>query len=556
EDGWRLVVEAADALRRCGDDGTAVDLLRRELVGGPPGAVDEPAGGVPLTGRLLLLDRLQACLFARGDAPAAFAVLDEAAALARAAPGTPEAARVAAADGSRLMVLGRFADGARRSAEAVAAARAAGDDEVRAYALTTQGVCTAAAGDVRAGLGLLEDADAAAAGAGVAVQARVAVNRCYVLANVTDHASCVLVGREALARLAVRGLAGTLGAPLHVNVAASSLALARWPEVLAAAEAARGAGAPPTTSAFLSALVARVHALRGEPGPADEALRAAEESGPRGQPAFDAELVLARAVVHAAAGRPAETVTVAVSAVPRTTGVDGLRLCATGLAALADLPATRDRLRRPDDPAAARAVLLAAATRRAGDWSDHAPEAVLLRRWCEAEARRAHGGASRLDPDDWQALADGWAGTGHRHDEAYALVRTAQAHVEAGRPGAATAPLGRAHEVAAELGAEPLLRVVRTVARRGTLPLGAGSEPARRRPRDATAMLTGREREVLALVAEGCTNRQIARRLVISDKTAEAHVSHVLAKLGARNRVEAARAAHLLTPSPGADDGA
>ncbi|WP_426516825.1 AAA family ATPase [Diaminobutyricibacter sp. McL0618] len=52
--------------------------------------------------------------------------------------------------------------------------------------------------------------------------------------------------------------------------------------------------------------------------------------------------------------------------------------------------------------------------------------------------------------------------------------------------------------------------------------------------------LTRRERQILALVAEGLTNRQIASRLYISPKTVSVHVSAILAKLGATNRTEAA----------------
>lgn len=52
--------------------------------------------------------------------------------------------------------------------------------------------------------------------------------------------------------------------------------------------------------------------------------------------------------------------------------------------------------------------------------------------------------------------------------------------------------------------------------------------------------LTEREREVLALIARGLTNREIAARLVISEKTAGHHVSHILDKLGMSRRSEAA----------------
>ncbi|HSG16754.1 MAG TPA: response regulator transcription factor [Anaerolineae bacterium] len=52
--------------------------------------------------------------------------------------------------------------------------------------------------------------------------------------------------------------------------------------------------------------------------------------------------------------------------------------------------------------------------------------------------------------------------------------------------------------------------------------------------------LTPREREVLALLVDGKTNREIAEQLIISPSTARLHVSNILAKLGAANRTEAA----------------
>ena len=58
--------------------------------------------------------------------------------------------------------------------------------------------------------------------------------------------------------------------------------------------------------------------------------------------------------------------------------------------------------------------------------------------------------------------------------------------------------------------------------------------------RGCQALLTQREAEVLLLIAQGLSNREIADRLVISPKTAEHHVSQILSKIGARSRAEAA----------------
>jgi len=73
-------------------------------------------------------------------------------------------------------------------------------------------------------------------------------------------------------------------------------------------------------------------------------------------------------------------------------------------------------------------------------------------------------------------------------------------------------------------------------AREALTRLGANSTPTS----GPVEGLTPRELEVLALVAEGLTNRDIGTRLFMSPKTASVHVSAILAKLGAANRTEAA----------------
>jgi DNA-binding NarL/FixJ family response regulator len=92
-----------------------------------------------------------------------------------------------------------------------------------------------------------------------------------------------------------------------------------------------------------------------------------------------------------------------------------------------------------------------------------------------------------------------------------------------------------------------LLRAIRAVAAGQELidPSVTGKVTRRlaqlaRAPEPLPDPLSEREREVLGLIARGCTNREIAERLVISEKTAGHHVSHILDKLGMSRRSEAA----------------
>ena len=93
--------------------------------------------------------------------------------------------------------------------------------------------------------------------------------------------------------------------------------------------------------------------------------------------------------------------------------------------------------------------------------------------------------------------------------------------------------------LAAGLGAEPLVQEIGLLARRARIVLGGPDSPAS----DGFG-LTGRELEVLRLVAAGRSNRDIANVLFISPKTASVHVSNILGKLGVASRGAAAAKAH------------
>jgi DNA-binding NarL/FixJ family response regulator len=116
----------------------------------------------------------------------------------------------------------------------------------------------------------------------------------------------------------------------------------------------------------------------------------------------------------------------------------------------------------------------------------------------------------------------------------------------------ASGPLQEAYAVAVRIGAKPLSEQLELLAQRARLQLTTPDSGPPRTPPGLEEILglTPREAEVLALVARGQTNREIAAALVISVRTAGVHVPRILSKLGAPNRVEAAAIAHRAARSP------
>jgi DNA-binding CsgD family transcriptional regulator len=174
----------------------------------------------------------------------------------------------------------------------------------------------------------------------------------------------------------------------------------------------------------------------------------------------------------------------------------------------------------------------------------------------EAEWRRAGG---ENGPEQWQAVVDAF-GPGFVYESARSRWRLAEALVEAGRRDEAELEWQAAVAAADRLGAAPLRAALADLGRRarlgtgwsgrpgheGTRPGGPASQgaglPGQRR--GPLAGLTGRELEVLRLLAAGHSNREIGAELFIAPKTASVHVSNILAKLGAASRTEAAAIAH------------
>jgi DNA-binding NarL/FixJ family response regulator len=156
----------------------------------------------------------------------------------------------------------------------------------------------------------------------------------------------------------------------------------------------------------------------------------------------------------------------------------------------------------------------------------------------EAEAARARG---QDDPDRWRAVVAAADASVQPWPRAYARLRLSCALLaNGGRRAEATELLRAAHSLAATMDASVLVGDIEAAARRFRIALAAeaATDPL------ARFGLTTREREFLALVAAGRSNREIADALYISVKTASVHVTNILRKLGVTNRVQAAAIAH------------
>ena len=165
-----------------------------------------------------------------------------------------------------------------------------------------------------------------------------------------------------------------------------------------------------------------------------------------------------------------------------------------------------------------------------------------------AETTRIDG---RPDPASWRAVAEAWEAFERPYFSAYAHWREAEAALSAGDRTAAADALRLAAEGAELLGARPLRDAIEALARRARISLSAPPDGAPEPAVDEDPFgLTPREREVLALVADGRTNRQIAERLFISETTAGVHVSNIIGKLGVTTRGEAAAIAFRLRLVP------
>lgn len=166
------------------------------------------------------------------------------------------------------------------------------------------------------------------------------------------------------------------------------------------------------------------------------------------------------------------------------------------------------------------------------------------REWA-AELNRCRGDNQ---PELWLDVAREWDTFNWPHRAGYAWWRAAQAQLNLGHRGPAASALQMAYQRSEHH--VPLTDAVRHLARLSRVPLDTPSTAAERSnqlaPPPNAHGLTSRELDVLRLLTEGLTNAEIGRRLYMSPKTASVHVTAILRKLHATNRVHAAAIAERL----------
>jgi DNA-binding CsgD family transcriptional regulator len=225
------------------------------------------------------------------------------------------------------------------------------------------------------------------------------------------------------------------------------------------------------------------------------------------------------------------------------------RVSAAGVTVEADRAQRARDLGEPDAEAEAIAAAEALLARVQAAAEEGRPVEAAWLATATADVVRARG---RADPGAWAAAAAAWADVERPYHEALARWRESEAHVAAGDRDAAGAAAREALAIARGLGAAWLEGEVDGLVARGRLRPAPTADPedgASAPPDDAghdPFGLTPRERQVLALVARGATNREIGQTLFMAEKTASVHVSRILAKLDVRTRTQAAAVAHRL----------
>lgn len=530
-------------------------------------------------------------------------------------PNEPSRARAHALAtlAQHLMIDGRFAESAKLAQEARAVAREApgGATAVLGHATCTLGVDVAYQGELDRGLALLKEASDIARSEGrLDDLMRASANRTTLLDLDSRREAALAVVKEGLRDAHAGGLSATYGAFLRGNAADILFQLGRWTE--AEAESRAAMEWPPAGVAWFSPTLYLALVLVESHGDEEAARIVGQtllelEAVPVGQ----WTALVQRAAVSLALwrGDEAEALAVADREWERVLETDDPTQIAVGASTSMEAAAAATdaaRLHRDYATVAAAGALAARilpeAERRVA--ASTLSPALGARREADLHLAVARAHLARLKgrPSSaaWDRLARDWAAVPVPYQSAKCRWWQALAVLQTGEPRpAARDAVHAAWRIADALPARPLQRALLDLSSRARIPLPEGVEPLERvvgapivdaarelvpvgpgredgaavapphtetgrqiAERLAAAGTSGegafglspREREVLDVLAEGRTNREIAERLFISERTVAVHVRRILAKLDVSGRTEAAGVAIRLGMVPGAAD--
>jgi DNA-binding CsgD family transcriptional regulator len=498
-----------------------------------------------------LFERLASLRWSLGAAEAGLSTLERGLALLPEDDTSSERAMLLGLQAKVLMLSGRHHKAIEAARKALEAAVAADEPAAHSRGLNVLGTSLMSLGDVDAGAEHLREAIALASRRGCFPELVSSyVNLAEGLHLAGRSAEGRAVAHEGNQRQEVIGT-GRQSAWLELIEAEIALDTGDWEF----AERHMPNHGPVAGTTFVNFALRRAELalIRGETEKASELLSEVEEvSTDLQEPQFLGVLGALRAELERRAGE----LDLARRAIRRA--LDRIETCTDDVVRLARVAAVgvvveadaAQRARDLGDEESERRALLEAdfhVGRVSAAAEDGGPVEDAWMRSAEAERARADG---RPDPALHEAAADAWHAVTRPYPEALMRWRAAEGYIAAGDRDAAIAALGRAHAIAASLGAGWLRGEIEGLAARARLTL-PGAAPAAEEPEAAAVAddpfgLTPRERQVLALVAEGRTNREIGEVLFMAEKTASVHVSRILAKLDVRSRTEAAAVAHRL----------
>jgi ATP/maltotriose-dependent transcriptional regulator MalT len=546
-DHTTLVTLAARAHGLDADEAHAIKLFEQALA-----QIDEDAEPHRVAGTLA---ELASARWATGRAEMARADLERALALLPESEPSPERAKILEQKARFLLLQGRFADSRDAADEALRAAEAAGVEDTKALVLNRLGLCLFLLGEEERGEPVMRESLELARRSG----SNDHLATCIV--NFADALHMSGRGEEAaeLAEQGEREITPGDRSILWIICARSEILfyLGRWDE----AEAILPARNQGQGSATLANLLLRRASLMLGRGDAAAARKEVEHAGTWLANSVEPQYIAPSGALMVELELRSGNVEAAREAAEKA--IDQLEFCSDDAARMALISAAAtaveaeaaERARDLGDTAELeasqlRAELGAARTAAAAEVTGRCLERAY-QATAEAQLARAR------DDADTAALAgaaaDAWDKLPRPYQAAMCRRREAEAHAARGEREAAGAAAAKALAAAEELGSEWLAAEVAGLIARARLPPGAAAAtPASdgdgaAAPADADPFgLTPRERQVLAALAEGATNREIAASLYMAEKTASVHVSRILAKLGVRSRTEAAAVAHRL----------